>query len=233
MKTTVSIIIPCYNEETLISHKIPHLLELAKNTDTEIIVVDSPKSIDNTKGVLAQFPSVSYYKGDEKGRAKQMNFGAKKATGNVFVFLHADVTLPLNYFSLIEDCLVKNDCGFFNYKFDKEGFWMKFNASFVKKKGIFTGGGDQCHFYKRAIFEKLNGFNEEYCIMEDFEIIDRVKQNNIPYEIIETPVIVSARKYEKNSWLKISLINGYVFLSYKLGVPPTKLEKRYRSLIRK
>jgi hypothetical protein len=69
--------------------------------------------------------------------------------------------------------------------------------------------------------------------MEDFEMIDRVKKNEIPYEIIETPVTVSARKYEKNSWLKINLINGFVFFSYRMGVSPKKLAKRYKSLTRK
>lgn len=215
------------------SIKIPHLLEITKDESTEIIVVDSPKSTDNTENILQLYPSVSYYKSEQSGRAIQMNYGAKRAKNLALIFVHADVTLPDNYFDLISKSLNKNDCGFFNYEFDKKGFWMRFNASFVKnKKGLFTGGGDQCHYFKKEIFEKLNGYNEEFCIMEDFEMIDRVKKEKLSYEIIQTPVIVSARKYENNSWLKINLVNGYVFFSYKIGVSPKKLQKRYKSLTR-
>ncbi len=234
MNTTLSIIIPCYNEENLIASKIENLLKNTSEKSTEIIVVDSPKSSDKTEAILKQYTTVSYYKCDKPGRAFQMNYGAKMAKNSAYIFVHADVTLPNNYYELIDKSLKNNACGFFNYEFDKVGFWMRFNASFVKKKGgMFTGGGDQCHFFKKATFEELNGYNEAYCIMEDFELIDRVRNGKIPYEIIETPVIVSARKYEENSWLKISLVNGYVFFSYKMGVSPEKLKKRYKSLTRK
>ncbi|MEN8928546.1 MAG: TIGR04283 family arsenosugar biosynthesis glycosyltransferase [Flavobacteriales bacterium] len=230
---TLSIIIPCYNEEALLSSKIPTLLKITEESTTEIIVVDCPKSDDDTKKLMDNFPSVFYHTCENSGRAQQMNFGATKAKNSVLLFLHADVTLPENYFSLISNHIQNYDFGLFNYQFDKSNFWMRVNSSFVKnKKGLFTGGGDQCHFFKKETFDRLNGYDEEFCIMEDFEMMDRVKKGNIPYEVIQTPVTVSARKYEKNSWLKVNLVNGYVFISYKMGVTPSTLKKRYRSLTR-
>ncbi len=233
MSTSISIIIPCFNEAENLSKKLPRITAISEKNIVEIIVVDCLKSSDELENICNPFPNVTYLKSKESGRAIQMNFGAKHAKNDVLLFLHADVSIPENYANLIFDTLKENDAGFFNYKFDKEGFWMRFNASFVKEKGTFTGGGDQCHFFKKETFNKLNGYNEEYVIMEDFELINRVKKQNISYSIIKTPVTVSARKYEKNSWFKVSLINGYVFLLYKLGASPKRLERGYTRLLRK
>jgi hypothetical protein len=63
-------------------------------------------------------------------------------------------------------------------------------------------------------------------------MIDRVRKLKIPYRIVQSKAIVSARKYEQNSWLKVNLINGIIFLKYKFGVHPTKLRKTYKSLLR-
>ena len=232
-KEKISVIIPCYNEKEKLSVKIPHLISISENNSIEIIVVDSSQSDDESENLCEDFLSVNYIKSSNAGRAYQMNEGAKIASGEILLFVHADVKLPDNFTSLIQKTLKKNNAGFFNYEFDKKGFWLKFNASFVKEKGTFTGGGDQCHFFKKETFESLGGYNEKYCIMEDFELIDRVKKAKIPYSIIKTPVTVSARKYEKNSWLKISLINGYVFLLYRLGASPKRLERGYKRLLRK
>ncbi len=231
-KEKISVIIPCYNEEENLATKLPRLSKLAEANNTEIIVVNSPKSTDNSEEVCKSLPHLTYTNGDEAGRAFQMNYGAKLATGSILLFVHADVTIPDNFDVLIREELKQNKVGFFNYEFDKPGFWMRFNASFVKEKGTFTGGGDQCHFFDKETFTKLEGYNEEYIIMEDFEMIDRVEKLNIPYSIIKTPVIVSSRKYEKNSWLKVSLINGYVFLLYKLGASPQRLQRGYKRLLR-
>ncbi|WP_232734664.1 hypothetical protein [Polaribacter sp. ALD11] len=77
----------------------------------------------------------------------------------------------------------------------------------------------------------LKGFNENFCIIEDFEIINRVRKQQIPFAIIQPKATVSARKHTCNSWLKVNLINGYVFLKYKLCVSPAKLRKTYKNLL--
>lgn len=233
MEKSISLIIPCYNEAENLSDKLAYLQETKSESLLEILVVDSPNSNDNSKEVCSEYPFVTYLRSGQAGRAYQMNLGAKNSFGDILLFVHADVKLPKNFAALILEKLIENELGFFNYEFDKPGFWLRFNASFVKEKGAFTGGGDQCHFFKKRTFEQLGGYNEEYSVMEDFELIDQVKKQNIPYSIIQTPVTVSARKYESNSWLKVNLINGYVFLLYKLGASPKRLQKGYQRLLRK
>ena len=229
----LSIILPVYNEQENLVKRLSFLCEQANNFPIEIIVSNSPETSDNTPNTCKNFDKVRYFKSDKKGRAAQMNFGSSKAKGEIFLFLHADVQLPDDFYSQITS-VIKNGfkAGFFAYQFDKETSLLKFNSRFTTKDGLFAGGGDQCHFFSKDTFSLLKGYNEKYCIMEDFEMIDRVRKNNIPFTIIQSKATVSARKYENNSWLKVNLINGYVFLKYKLGVHPTKLRKTYKSLLR-
>ncbi|QNM85011.1 TIGR04283 family arsenosugar biosynthesis glycosyltransferase [Polaribacter pectinis] len=229
----LSIIIPVYNEQENLTKRLSFLCDEANKFPIEIIISNSPESIDESKMVCNNYGKVIHFDSDKKGRAAQMNFGASKSNGDILLFLHADVCLPKDFYvKILEAIKSGHKAGFFAYKFDKESFLLNVNSSFTKKDGMFTGGGDQCQFFTREIFEELNGFNEDYCIMEDFEMIDRVRKNKIPYTIVQSKAIVSSRKYEENSWLKVNLINGYVFLKYKLGASPTELRKTYKGLLR-
>lgn len=209
------------------------LCEQANKFSIEIIVSNSPETTDATPNVCKNFSNLHFINSQKKGRSAQMNFAAKQATGEILLFLHADVALPNNFYEEVTNAIKYGfKAGFFAYKFDKETRLLNLNSSFTKNDGFFAGGGDQCQFFTKETFQKLQGYNEEFCIMEDFEMIDKVRKQQIPYTIIQSLATVSARKYDHNSWLKVNLINGYVFLKYKLGVHPTKLRKTYKTLLR-
>lgn len=229
----ISVIIPVYNEQENLAKRLSFLCNQTDKFPIEIIVSNSPETTDATPNVCKNFSKLHFINAPKKGRAAQMNFGAKHATGEILLFLHADVELPTNFYEEVTNA-IKNGfkAGFFAYQFDKETTLLNLNSSFTKKDGFFAGGGDQCQFFTKETFEKLQGYNEEFCIMEDFEMIDKVRKSRVPYTIIQSLATVSARKYDQNSWLKVNLINGYVFFKYKLGVHPTKLRKTYKSLLR-
>jgi rSAM/selenodomain-associated transferase 2 len=229
----ISIIIPVYNEQQNLAKRLSFLSEEANKFPIEIIVSNSPESIDESAVICKNFTKVTYFDAIIKGRAGQMNEGALIAKGDILLFLHADVTLPADFYNQILLAITEgNKAGFFAYQFDKENFLLKLNSSFTRKNGLFAGGGDQCQFFIRDTFNDLNGYNIDFCIMEDFEMIDKIRKQKFPFKIIQSKATVSARKYDTNSWLKINLINGYVFLKYKLGVHPIKLRKTYKSLLR-
>ncbi|QTD36359.1 TIGR04283 family arsenosugar biosynthesis glycosyltransferase [Polaribacter batillariae] len=229
----LSIIIPVYNEQENLVKRLSFLCKETNKFSIEVIISNSPETSDDSPKICKNFDKVTYFISDKKGRASQMNFGASKAKGDVLLFLHADVQLPTDFYPQIKKAIeAGNKAGFFAYKFDKETPFLNFNSKFTAKDGLFSGGGDQCQFFTKDTFKELNGFNEDFCIMEDFEMIDRVRKQKIPFAIIQSKAIVSARKYEKNSWLKVNLINGYVFLKYKFGASPENLRKTYKSLLR-
>lgn len=229
----LSIIIPVYNEQENLVKRLSLLCEQANKFPIEILISNSPETTDNSWQVCKNFSKVTYLISDKRGRASQMNFAANKATGSILLFLHADVILPRDFYKQITLAINEGfKAGFFGYQFDKKSKLLSFNSKFTTKDGLFAGGGDQCHFFTKETFKNLRGYNEEFCIMEDFEMMDRIRKQKIPFKIIQSKATVSARKYEKNSWLKVNLINGYVFLKYKIGVNPKSLRKTYKSLLR-
>jgi rSAM/selenodomain-associated transferase 2 len=229
----ISIIIPVYNERENLLKNLSSLNEQANKFPLEIIVSNSPETTDDSQKICIGFDKVSCYLSNKKGRAEQMNYGASKAKGTVLLFLHADVSLPKDFYLCIKTAIDSGfKAGFFCYKFDDNRFLLRINSSFTKKDGFFAGGGDQCLFFLKETFRKLRGFNTQFCIMEDFELIDKVRKLKIPYTIIQSPVLVSARKYKANSWLRVNSVNGYMFLNYKFGRSPEKLVKIYRKWLK-
>lgn len=228
----ISIIIPAHNEKKNLEKLLPHIENHKTTIPYEILVAVSPNTTDSTNSILHS-KKVLLLKSPKKGRAAQMNYAAKHAKGTILVFLHADVFPPKSFLSDIQLALSKNiDAGFFSYKFDSDNFFLKINASFTSKDGVFTGGGDQCLFIKTKKFNTLKGFNEEQIIMEDFEFFKRIKKNKIPYTIINNNLIVSARKYEHNSYLRVNLSNLILVVLFKFGCSPKKLKKIHSKLIK-
>jgi rSAM/selenodomain-associated transferase 2 len=229
----ISIIVPIYNEAENLPHQLTFLQNKAKIHPIEIIISNSPETTDESKDICKKYSKVQHFISPKKGRASQMNYGASKAGSDILLFLHCDVRLPEDFFEQITMAIEQGfKMGFFAYRFDRSTFMLNINSYFTKKDSFFAGAGDQCQFFERSTFKKLGGFNEEYCIMEDFEIMDKVRKHKVPFTIIQSRAVVSTRKYNKASWLKVNLLNGYVFLRYRLGTKPIKLRQIYKALLR-
>ncbi len=215
----ISFVIPAHNESTFIEKCVKSIHNAKHYTDIEIIVVVSSTTTDQTHQVAINSGAICI-QSTFSSRAKQMNEGARVATGEVLCFVHADVRLPEDNYELIKNTIEQGyQCGFFSYRFDKSSPFLKINELQTRKDGIFSGGGDQSLFIKSNQFYKLGGFNKNVAIMEDFEFFDRIKTKNINYKIITKDAVVSSRKYDKNSYLKVNVVNGLAFSLYKLGAP--------------
>lgn len=228
----ITIILPAHNEQSNLERLLPLLVELSENRSVEIIVGLSSENSDDSEE-LTKCKKVRFLKCSKKGRAIQMNQAADIAMGTILVFLHADVTPPGSFLDDIEGAMENGyDAGFFSYRFDKKCFFLKINASFTSKDGIFTGGGDQCLFIKKEVFNDLGRFDENQLLMEDFEFFERMKKNGVRYKIINSDLIVSARKYDNNSYLRVNLSNMLLVLLFKFGYPPRKLKSLHNRLLR-
>lgn len=228
----ISIIIPAHNERENLIHLLPYLKQLSSVVPVEIIVALSCENEDGPYDFLNTC-SVQLLECPGKGRALQMNVAAERAKGDVLVFLHADVIPPRSFFHDIVQALDEGyAAGFFSYKFDTDSFLLKINASFTSKDGIFTGGGDQCLFIKKAVFLRLEGFNEEQVLMEDFEFFQRMKKYHIKYTIIKNDLIVSARKYSENSYVRVNLTNLLLVVLFKFGCSSEILKTLHDKLLR-
>jgi len=228
----LDIVIPCLNEAKNLSLLLPHLLTSPKKQlPASIYIADSPLS-NQAQTIPLDNKNIFYVKCSQTGRAQQMNEAAQLGDGEVILFLHADVTPPTDYISHIKKVVEDGyEAGFFCYQFDPSNQLLNINAATTKSANIFSGGGDQCQFMTRKLFEKLGGYNEHYCIMEDFEMYDRWRRLGIEFKIIQEPALVSSRKYKKNNYLKVNLINGLTLLQYKCGRSPQKLKQFYSKFL--
>lgn len=104
MNTTVSIIVPTYNEEKDIGPVLDTLVKMTY-ADKEIIVVDD-KSLDRTVEIVEmyakKYPFLTLIKKPKnEGVSLTRNVGIRKAKGDIIIILNADVTLPPTFIQQI------------------------------------------------------------------------------------------------------------------------------------
>jgi hypothetical protein len=162
-----------------------------------------------------------------------MNEGASFAKNKILFFLHADVVPPVSFVDDINKSLLNNDAGWFGYKFDITKGLMKLNEKVTRKKGIFSGGGDQGIFIKSDVFKSIGTFNEKYCIMEDFDLTRRLKKSIYKYDVVQKDCIVSARKYKANSWLRVNFANLVAFTMFSFNIESKRIKSTYHFILNK
>ena len=226
---TISVIIPTLNEAESIAQRIEFIKRYGGNAVIEIIVADG-QSTDATVS-LAKLVGGIVLQSSSQSRATQMNLGAKKAAGDVLYFVHADVQLIPSFVLDIQGSLKNGfDAGCYRYRFDNQRWGLKLMSFFTRFDRIMCRGGDQTLFIKSEVFRSLQGFDEQFTIMEDYDFILRLKKNN-KFRIIPKEVVVSARKYETNSWLRVQSANLIIFIMFFLKCSPDSMKKRYKKLL--
>jgi glycosyltransferase involved in cell wall biosynthesis len=110
--STVSIVIPAYNEERYLPECLQSLKEQT-HTPVEVIVVDDG-STDKTKEVVRKF-GYTLLSQDHKGPGVARNYGARHATSAIVAFLDADMYYDKYYIEhLIRPILENKAIGTFN-----------------------------------------------------------------------------------------------------------------------
>lgn len=226
----ISVIIPAYNEEKQIGLTIRHVRERGAPFVTQIIISDGGSS-DNTIAE-AKMAGAEAVLSPRKGRAAQMNYGASFATSPVLYFLHADTLPPAGFSKAITDAVNKEfGSGCFMLQFDYPHWFLEANCWFTRFDINAIRFGDQSLFVQKEVFEKCGGFSEKHIVMEDQEIIRRIRKL-CRFIIIKKPVITSTRKYLENGIYKTQGIYFLIYFMYRLGYSQQKLLQTYRSLVR-
>lgn len=225
----LSIIVPVLNEARNLVEMMPFFLNHKQKNKFEVIVVDGGSEDESFQ--IAKNLGVRILQSKERSRACQMNLGACQASGNILYFVHADTRVLPSFFTDITTVLdsgVASGC--FAYSFNSNNWLLKVNSWFTQFNGLLSGGGDQTLFVKREVFEALGGFDESYCIMEDFDIVRRLKKK-YRFKVIPKKITVSARKYESNSWLRVQLVNLLMIVLFHFKMSPIRLKRLYSRLL--
>ncbi|MCE7056720.1 TIGR04283 family arsenosugar biosynthesis glycosyltransferase [Algoriphagus sp. AGSA1] len=225
----ISAIIPCIDEEENLMELLPYLQQHADGMVMEIIVVDAG-SQDDTIAIANSYGAITV-NSPVRNRAFQMNLGAQQAKADILYFVHADTRPPMDYAKVILSNVSQGKHpGCFQYKFQSSKRILKINSWFTRFNGLFSGGGDQSLYISKLLFESLGGFDASFCIMEDFELVKRIRQKT-DFHVLPYKMSVSARKYTENSWLKVQLANLMAFSLFLLKVKPASIKSLYLNLL--
>ncbi|MFK5983021.1 MAG: TIGR04283 family arsenosugar biosynthesis glycosyltransferase, partial [Flavobacteriaceae bacterium] len=163
----------------------------------------------------------------QKGRAKQMNLGAKQATGSILYFLHADSFPPKNFDQLIIDEVEKgNLAGCFKMKFDNSHWWLRLASWLTHFSWRACRGGDQSQFITKNLFNEIGGFDESYVIYEDNILINELFKRK-QFVVIQEWITTSARLYERKGIWKLQYHFWAIYVKRWFGASAEDIYRYY------
>ena len=231
MDSSISIIVPLYNEGSGPVDLVAHLDGVAP--ECEVIVVDAsdnPESrkVVNTLAEQANSARVEVIKAARSGRALQMNLGAEHARGDVLLFLHCDTRL--NESSLKQVSQVVGDgarWGRFDIVLDAPGIPYRVIETMIKLRSRVRqlATGDQGIFVTAELFHKVGGY-PEIALMEDVALSKSLAACGPPV-IIPQPISTSARRWQNRGPLRTIFLMWKLRFLYWIGVPAERLNVMY------
>jgi rSAM/selenodomain-associated transferase 2 len=219
----ISVIIPALNEEKSISATIESIMPLRPH---EVIIVDGG-STDRTIAVCRELGIRALL--SPRGRATQMNLGARQATGEVLLFIHADTQLPSSALDDIGLALADARIvgGRFDVRLEGKHWMLKVIGAMISLRSRISrvATGDQGIFVRRDVFAELGGY-PDLPLMEDIALSRALKRRG-RLACLRSRVVTSARRWEAEGiWRTIFKMWALKSL-YLVGISPLRLKRYY------
>ena len=220
----ISIIVPTLNEERALAATLEHLLEISPE-----VVVSDGSSQDATRSIANKYP-VTWVEG-EAGRGVQLNRGARAASGDVLLFVHADTTLPEDTVRRIEEALEDGAVGGgFEVRFSSDRAVMRLGSRLASLRTRLSRIplGDQAQFVRAEVFRQMGGF-QEWPILEDLDFARRLKAEG-RVRIPRASVSTSDRRFARSGILRTLGTNYLIWTLFLFGMHPKRLARLYRQV---
>jgi len=223
----LSVIVPALNEEASIGLTLSALQQM-RALGHEVLLVDGG-SLDETVAMAEGL--VDRIITGERGRAAQMNAGAREASGQVLWFVHADTLVPVDSSASIQRAVADGaQWGRFSVQLDAPGLVFRLIAWFMNRRSCLTGvaTGDQAIFVRREPFERVGGY-PDIPLMEDVALCKTLRSHGRP-ACLPRRVRTSARRWERNGVWSTVLLMWRLRYAYWRGADPGELHRRYHGL---
>ncbi len=222
----ISILIPTLNEALILEDSLRAISDLNPH---EIIVIDGG-STDSTASVARNFATWTIT--STPGRANQMNAGAKIATGDLLLFIHADSKLTQQSFSRMRKAMVLNGPagGAFSLQIESEKASLKVISLLAtwRAKYLNLVYGDQAIFVRTEIFQKMGGFSP-LPICEDLDFFRRLSRQGRVI-LLKEKTHTSARRWKAEGVLYTTIRNITIGGLFLIGFSPQTLSKWYSAI---
>lgn len=220
--TSISVIIPTFNEE----ETIEECIDCVRVADpaAEIIVADGG-SLDATVERAKKKGAVVI--GAQRGRGYQCNAGATRASGTLYLFLHADTKLPPNAITetrtLFQDPCVQ--IAKFRVEYDEPHWLLNGYSRVAPYDSLVTSFGDQGIVIRSEFLAQLGGYPQTP-LFEDVGLFQRARKQT-EVHLIDATVTTSARRFRQNGVIRQFLLDAWYLIQYVCGVSPRALAAQY------
>lgn len=217
----VAVIVPTLDE----AERVAGLVGALRASFAEIVVVDGG-SRDGTPDLAAA--AGARVLSAPRGRAAQMNAGARAASAPILLFLHADTRLPPDAADLIRHTLAAPGVagGCFRLGFDEPHPLLALYGWCSRVDSYWTTFGDHAFFMAREAFERAGGY-PDWPLLEDVAMRRRLRALGRFVKRPETAV-TSARRFRAEGLIRRQLKNALILALHGLGVPASRLVRFYR-----
>jgi rSAM/selenodomain-associated transferase 2 len=224
---TFSIILPVLDEAPQLEAALNALAPLAR--DSEILVVDG-----GSRDGSAELARTLCRRGQDcrvltapRGRASQMNAGARVARGEVLIFLHGDCRLPADALDAIRLARHRTGWGYFGVRLVGRAAMLRVVGTLMNLRGRVSriATGDQAIWVERALFEHVGGY-PDIALMEDLALSRALAHVTRP-AMLAGPVRVSARRWERDGVWHTIVLMWRLRLAWAFGAHPDDLAARY------
>jgi rSAM/selenodomain-associated transferase 2 len=183
----------------------------------------------STDGTERAAALANHFLRSARGRARQMNAGAARATGDLLLFLHADCTLEGGALRSVVHILKRPSviAGCFSMHVAAEGKFFRSIDACATARVRLTGliYGDQGLFLRRSDFERLGGF-PPLRLMEDV-FFSRILRREGRLAVSPRRIFVSPRRWQRVGLVRQTLRNWGLTAAAVLGVSPDHLAAYY------
>ena len=228
MTTTIDVVVPTLNAASDLARTIA---SLGGREDHDLVLrltVCDGGSRDDTLAIARAAGAAVIV--TAPGRGRQLAAGASAGSAPWLLFLHADTTLGAGWADAAKRFMTETTnaarAGYFRLRFDSRDPRARRVERLVAWRCRTLGlpYGDQGLLMARAFYQRLGGF-AVLPLMEDVDLVRRIGRENLV--ALDTDVVASARRYERDGWLLRPLRNLSCLALYSAGIPVSVVRRLY------
>lgn len=219
----IGVVIPTLNEAITLPALLEDLRQLGARVPLDVVVVDGGSSDDTRTAATAGGARLV---AAPRGRARQLNAGARTARGEWLLFLHADCRVTPACQAALGAALGREDApkaAVFRFAVDLPPGWKQLIewGQALRQAMFGLPYGDQGLLVRRRVFERVGGY-PEIPLMEDVAIIRHIARL-VEIRTLAAALPTSGRRYRTGGVVRTALRHTVLLLLYGAGISPERL----------
>jgi rSAM/selenodomain-associated transferase 2 len=222
----IGVVIPTLDEASYLPSLLADLERLRATVPIDIVVADGGSGDGTVAVATGRHARIV---AGPAGRARQLNAGAAVAQGEWLLFLHADSRVPGATRRALLAALVDEpavEAAVFRFAIDLPRPWKRFIevGQALRERVYGLPYGDQGLLIRRPLFHALGGY-ADLPIMEDVDLIRRLKRRGVALRTLPAILFTSGRRYRAHGVVRTWLGNVLLISLYLIGVSPSRLAR--------